>query len=68
MWQQYGPEAAVNGVNKKAFYDAKFGKDKWKSFMPRLSQVTSFPDGCFTGTTHPVFSPGTLSRRYDNTP
>jgi hypothetical protein len=52
MWQQYGPEAAVKGVNKKAFYDAKFGKDKWKSFMPRLSQVTRFS----AGTTRPVFS------------
>jgi len=42
MWQQYGPEASVKGVDKKAFYDAKFGKDKWKSFMPRLSQVPLF--------------------------
>jgi hypothetical protein len=36
MWKDYDQ---YTGVNKKAFYDTKFGKDKWKSFMPRLSQV-----------------------------
>ena len=40
-WKAFGESAVTTGVDKKAFYDQRFGKDKWKSFMPRLQQAMS---------------------------
>ena len=32
----FGPEATTKGVDKKAYYDMRFGPGKWHSFVPRL--------------------------------
>jgi len=59
-WAQLGGDVRTKGVNKTEFYDMKFGKDQWHSFMPRLEQAFA---GCgiesskvdMNGNTGPTF-------------
>jgi predicted DsbA family dithiol-disulfide isomerase len=35
-WRAFGDATLTHGVDKIEFYDKRFGKDVWKSFLPRL--------------------------------
>mmetsp|Transcript_381 Transcript_381/g.1238 ORF Transcript_381/g.1238 Transcript_381/m.1238 type:complete len:175 (+) Transcript_381:164-688(+) len=38
-WGQFPPEASVHGINKRSYYESKFGKERSEMMYQRLSSV-----------------------------
>lgn len=48
-WEHFGDDAHIKGVEKRTYYDKKFGKGRIEQFMPRMIQAFE-EAGCGTYT------------------